>query len=74
MIQTITFREVSLRAEKSGKCIICGKRRKRTKKFWQTINQWNKTPQGRYKTSFDIMPELKEDARKWKTEPINCCV
>ncbi len=73
MIQSITFQEVNLRAEKSGKCVNCGKRRKRARKFWQTINRFNKTSQGKIKTSFDIMPELQEEARAWKEEPINCC-
>ena len=71
--QTTTFREISVSATKSGKCIVCSKRRKRTKKFWQTLNPFNKNPDGTIKTVGDIIRESHEKARLWKEEPINCC-
>ena len=43
-METITFEEVSIHRCKSGKCRTCGKRRKRTKKFFQTLNPFNKKP------------------------------
>ncbi len=70
---TINFREVSLRAEKSGKCITCGKRRKRVRKFCQTINPFNKNADGTVKNRFDIRTELQTQVDKWRKEPINCC-
>ncbi len=70
---TTVFSEVSFRAEKSGKCIICGKRRKRAKKFWQTLNPFNKKADGRVKTPSDIREELAVDVLKWKEKPIDCC-
>lgn len=70
---TTTYQEVSLRAEKSGKCITCGKRRKRARKFWQTLNPFNKNPDGAVKSAADIIEELKPKIRAWKKEPIDCC-
>ena len=71
--ETINFQEIKTYAEKSGKCVKCGKQRQRRKKFWQTVNPFNKTASGRVKNSFDIMPELQAEARTWKKEPIDCC-
>jgi len=46
--QTITtrFEEAKLRAERSGKCISCGKRRKRAFTYSNTVNPWNKDENG----------------------------
>ena len=71
--ETLTFREVSIKAEKSGKCIVCGKKRKRTRKFWQTLNPYNKNPDGTVKNVADIMSEIQTEVRLWKAEPIDCC-
>ena len=70
---TTTFNEVSLRVEKTGKCITCGKRRKRVEKFWQTLNPFNKKADGTIKNPFDIRREIAIEARKWKEKPIDCC-
>ena len=72
-MSTITFNEVKLQAQKSGKCIVCGKRRRRSLIFRQTINPFNKKENGEVKRSEDIWPELYKDAAEWKQEPINCC-
>lgn len=72
-ITTTNFEEVSIRAEKSGKCIICGKRRKRVRKFWQTLNPFNKNPDGTVKQPFEIRKEIAAQAAVWTKEPINCC-
>ena len=71
--QTVTFREISVRATKSGKCIVCGKRRKRATTFFQTINPFNVKEDGSAKDVYDIMPELQAKVKLWKEEPINCC-
>ena len=71
--QTLTFNEVKLQAKKSGKCVICGKRRNRAKTFWQTLNPFNKNADGTVKTRFDINTELQTQANIWQREPINCC-
>lgn len=65
-----TFEEQKLFANKSGICPVCGKRATRSQKFWQTINPFNKTADGVAKTSVQIRAELKEDADKWRSEPV----
>lgn len=57
----VNFQEVSLHAEKSMKCAGgCGRRLRRQKKFWQTINPFNKFSDGTLKCGPQIMKELKE--------------
>ena len=70
---TTTFTEVSIRAEKSSKCITCGKKRKRIRRFWQTLNPFNKKADGTPKNASDIREEEIINARAWKKEPIDCC-
>lgn len=70
---TTSFREASLRAEKTSNCVTCGKRRKRAKTFWQTVNPFNKKADGTVKSLFDIIEENKANAYAWKEKPIDCC-
>jgi len=64
------FQKVSIRRSKSDKC-ACGKRRTRSKEFWQTINPFN-LKNGRQKTYDEIKEELKEEAAAWGKKPIIC--
>ena len=68
----IYVQEIKLYAEKNCKCSICGKRLKRRRKFYQTINPFNKRADGEVKTYSDIYPELREDAQKWERKPETC--
>ena len=69
----VNFQEVKLFGEKSVKCSGgCGRRLKRTKKFYQTLSPFNKTMDGRPKGYDDIYPELKADIQKWKAQPEKC--
>lgn len=65
------FSEVSLTSTKSGKC-GCNKHRVRQKKFYQTLNPFNKNARGVEKTVQEIYDELNEEIKQWKTEPITC--
>lgn len=65
------FEEDAIYAEKSGKC-RCGKRRTRRKKFYQTLNPFNKNADGSVKTREQIHSELKREVEQWKGEPITC--
>lgn len=69
----IHFSEVTLRGEKRGKCVSCGKRRKRVKRVFQTINPFNKGPDGLPKTRERILHELREELVRWQRKPIDCC-
>ena len=72
MSHSYTFQSVNVRSEKSGKCSVCGKRRKRTRTFSQTINPYNKNEDGQQKTRDDILLELAIDAKTWEAEPLIC--
>jgi len=71
--EIVRFEEVKWRADKSLKCAGgCGKRLKRSITFSQTINPFNKLPDGTVKDRPDIYKELKQEAEAWKTEPVTC--
>jgi hypothetical protein len=65
------FFVVSTWAAKTGKC-GCGKRRVRHRRFWQTLNPWNKTAAGVPKSLDEIEAEIHAEAEAWKLEPIVC--
>ncbi len=62
----MVFQEVATRASKSGICPHCGKRAVRNEKFYQTINPFNKTADGRVKDYHDIHAELAVTRAAWK--------
>lgn len=73
MRQTITFDEVAIRGEKSVKCSSgCGRRLKRSRKFWQTFSPFNKNSSGEIKGKAEIQKELIAERDKWLTEPEKC--
>jgi hypothetical protein len=61
---TIRFEEVSLRARKRWKDAD-GKRHQETKKFFQTMNPFNKAADGWPKTRYQIMEELMTEREFW---------
>lgn len=66
----VVFKEVSLFASKTGVCSVCGKKVKRTRKFFQTLNPFNKNSQGDVKTAKEIMAANSVETAKWEKEPI----
>jgi len=66
------FEEVSFKASKSVKCWGCGKRMKRTKKFWQTLNPFNKNSEGLPKDREEIMFELLLAEGIWRSQEEFC--
>lgn len=68
-----TFDVVKLKAQKSGKC-KCGKRVTRSTTFEQTLNPWNRRPDGCPKNRGDIMKELVAESDAWKLLPVTCSV
>jgi hypothetical protein len=50
----------------------CGKRIRRAKKFYQTLNPFNKREDGMSKTAADIMPEIRAQAQEWQEAPEYC--
>ncbi|HDL7013690.1 TPA: hypothetical protein PXM26_002024 [Yersinia enterocolitica] len=61
----IDFREVSITRVRAGKCDVCGKRCQQKKKFYQTLNQFNKNSDGAVKSRDEILLEVKIEGDKW---------
>lgn len=64
----ITFNEVAIRATRYY-TDESGKRRQQTKKFWQTINPFNRNADGSVKTREQIVAELEVERAAWLKEP-----
>ena len=65
---TCEFAEVKLTSVKKGKCIYCGRNCTMTKKFYQTINPFNKNKDGEMKTAKEITDELIAESVEWRKE------
>ena len=63
------FQEVYIRATKRFVDASTGKKRTRTRKFCQTLNPYNKLPDGRVKGADDIRKELKIERDAWMATP-----
>lgn len=61
----IHFDEVSIKRTFRWRDPVTGKARQETKKFWQTVNPFNKGADGFPKTRGEIMSELEQQARLW---------
>lgn len=61
----VPFSEVFIHAAKSGTCAACGKRAHRKKKFWQTLNPFNKNAAGFPKSSGEVYEELSKASSAW---------
>jgi TIP49-like protein len=66
----ITFEVVKLITRKSGYCKKCGKYMSRSKTFDQTVNPFNKLPDGTIKTRDDVFQELLNESKQWKGIPV----
>jgi hypothetical protein len=67
----ITFDEISVYGQKSGKC-GCGKQRTRRQKFWMTESPFNRNEDGSVRTRPQIYEALAQQVAAWKREPITC--
>ena len=73
MSQTITFREVAIRGSKAVKCAgDCGRLLRRSRKFWQTLNPFNKNAAGEQKSASEIQQELFAERSAWMGELETC--
>lgn len=66
---TYTFQEIFLSFSKSGICPSCGKRAKRSQRFSQTINPFNKNSEGQIKSREEIYAELHQRGKSWMQTP-----
>lgn len=68
----ITFDEVSRQSTRKGECSVCHKKRTVTRKFFQTINPFNKNAEGEVKGRSEIEKELSAQSVAWHNEPLVC--
>lgn len=68
----VSFQEIKIYASKSVKCPACGKRLQRSRKFYQTMNPFNKLPDGTVKSADDIYKELRAQAKEWEKTAERC--
>lgn len=59
------FSDIKLTAVKTYRC-SCGKRCRRQKKFYQTLNPFNKNKDGSVKTERDIIREERAKIEVWR--------
>ena len=69
------WESVVLVVRRSGKCPNCGKRRQRSKRFEQTVNPWNKNPDGTVRTRAEVVEAVRAEAAAWKPDftCFTCC-
>jgi len=60
-----TFEEVTRKVTKRVPCRVCGAKMTRSETLSQTINPFNKNPDGTPKTREQIMADLKAKAERW---------
>lgn len=69
----VVFEEVSFTARRAFKCKKCGRRCKRTRKFWQTLNPFNVDKKTKLpKTRGEIMAEIQKQVRAFQPDSCGC--
>lgn len=72
-IITQTFNAVTVKRIKRGRCTKCGAKCQVTKRFFQTLNPFNKNAAGLVKTTSEIRVEETAKANAWQArEPLIC--
>ncbi|MFA5040034.1 MAG: hypothetical protein WC464_00170 [Bdellovibrionales bacterium] len=62
----VNFNEVSIKARRT--VFVDGKKKIQQRKFYQTLNPFNKNTDGTIKNRNDIIKELEEAILKWQKE------
>lgn len=67
----VAFEQVKLRGIRKWIDPETGKRRQKTRWFCQTVNPFNKNPDGTVKTRTDIFRELQQKRHDWESKEAN---
>lgn len=62
----VDFNKVERRVSVSFKCAGCGKRRARSTTIWNTVNPFNKAPNGLPKTQEQVRDDVDRQVDEWK--------
>lgn len=65
---TYRFSELKRSVAKRVPCEVCGKKLARSSTFSQTLNPFNRLPDGTPKTAKDIYAELDARAAEWRAD------
>ena len=63
------FEKVTLGWTKTVPCTLCGRKVRRSKTFWQTLNPWNRDANGNPRTRAEIRVDLVVTAKVWQALP-----
>lgn len=66
------FEEVRITRRKTGKCVHCKRRVTRSQTFTNTVNPFNKTPEGEVKTREQVRSDVCTEANRWSDAPMSC--
>lgn len=64
-----TFNEVAVTASKNLPCPVCGKKVRRQKRIWKTVNPFNRNANGVPKTRDEVYADVLAEAEVWKAVP-----
>lgn len=70
MTTTYTYRQVTAYGSKNGVCAVCGGSAKRAKRFRNTVNPFNRNPDGTVRTYDEVYTMVKSMAAEWEAEPL----
>lgn len=63
---TYYYDRITARASKSGVCPGCGKAATRSQTFGQTVNPFNRNPDGTVKTAAEVRASVNSEAVAWR--------
>lgn len=66
-----TYRKMRYPARKYGECKSCGKRIKRQRTFWHTVNPFNKNADGFPKSPSEVWQDVKAEGLAWEKERLD---
>jgi hypothetical protein len=65
----IHFEPIKRRAAIHTKCVHCRRGIRRSKVFEETVNPYNRHPDGRTKTRAEVIQSVMDKAREWAANP-----
>lgn len=64
----VTYPVVTVHAERKGRCPLCHRRVTRRMTFENTVNPFNRTPDGHVRTREEVRAKLREEAARWQAD------
>jgi hypothetical protein len=66
---TVHYAKIKHTAKRRATCEICGKHFNRQRTFTQTVNPFNKNPDGSVKTFMEVLAAVQVNAAMWEPYP-----